>query len=317
MEYRRFGRTDLQVSAIALGSGGPNRFGQRVGIPEAHIHRLVRHALELGINLFDTSPGYSDSELILGRALAGVARDRYHLSTKVVIDDAVTGEHPAPVQQVVASVEASLRRLRVDHVDVLLLAGWPQPGAYRRIVEETIPALRRLQEQGKLRFLSSSEVSAYDGAHAYLTLGLRDELFDSVMVAYNMINQCAEREVFPLCRKRDVGTQVMFAVRRLFPDPVRVGETLAELERKQIVAAGALPAGDPFDWLLDSRTPDLISAAYKFCAAHPAVSTVMTGTNDIRHLERNVAAVTGPPLPAEVMQRLRATFFGVTEVIGN
>ena len=142
MEYRRFGRTDLQVSAIALGSGGPNRFGQRVGIPEAHIHRLVRHALELGINLFDTSPGYSDSELILGRALAGVARDRYHLSTKVVIDDAVTGEHPAPVQQVVASVEASLRRLRVDHVDVLLLAGWPQPGAYRRIIEETIPALR-------------------------------------------------------------------------------------------------------------------------------------------------------------------------------
>ena len=214
-------------------------------------------------------------------------------------------------------MEASLRRLRVDHVDVLLLAGWPQPGAYRRIVEETLPALRRLQEQGKFRFLSSSEVSAYDGAHAYLTRGLRDDLFDSVMVGYNMINQCAEREVFPLCRKRDVGTQVMFAVRRLFPDPVRVGETLAELERKQVVAAGALPDRDPFGWLLDEDTPDLISAAYKFCAAHPAVSTVMTGTNDIRHLERNVAAVTGPPLPAEVMQRLRATFFGVTEVIGN
>ena len=114
-----------------------------------------------------------------------------------------------------------------------------------------------------------------------------------------------------------MGTQVMFAVRRLFPDPARVGETLAELERKRIVAAGALPTGDPFGWLLDGDTPDLISAAYKFCAAHPAVSTVMTGTNDIRHLERNVAAVTGPALPDEVMQRLRATFFGVTEVIGN
>ena len=316
MEYRRLGRTDLRVSAIALGSGGPNRFGQRSGVPEADIHRLVRHALDLGINLFDTSPGYSHSELILGRALAGVPRDRYHLSTKVVIDDAVSGEHPAPVEQVVASVEASLRRLRVDHVDVLLLAGWPQPDAYRRIVEETIPALRRMQEQGRFRFLSSSEVSAYDGAHAYLARGLRDDLFDSVMVAYNMINQSAEREVFPLCRELDVGTQVMFAVRRLFPDPVRVGETLAELERKRIVA-DALPAGDPFGWLLDDDTPDLISAAYKFCAAHPAVSTVMTGTNDLRHLERNVAAVTGPALPDEVMQRLRATFFGVTEVIGN
>ena len=317
MEYRRLGRTELRVSAIALGSGGPNRFGQRTGVPEADIHRLVRHALGLGVNLFDTSPGYSDSELILGRALAGVARDRYHLSTKVVIDDAITGEHAAPVTEVIASVEASLRRLRVDHVDVLLLAGWPRPGAYRRIVEETLPALRRLQEQGKFRFLSSSEVSAYDGAHAYLTRGLRDDLFDSVMVAYNMVNQSAEREVFPLCREGDVGTQVMFAVRRLFPDPVRVSETLAELQRKKIVAADALPAGDPFGWLLDGDTPDLISAAYKFCAAHPAVTTVMTGTNDIRHLERNVAAVTGPPLPDEVMQRLRATFFGVTEVIGN
>ena len=317
MEYRRLGRTDLQVSAIALGSGGPNRFGQLAGVPEADIHRLVHHALDLGINLFDTSPGYSDSESILGRALAAVPRDRYYLSTKVVIDDEISGERAAPVDRVIASVEASLRRMRVDHIDVLLLAGWPQPGAYREIVEETIPQLRRLQEQGKFRFLSSSEVSAYDGAHAYLTRGLRDDLFDSVMVAYNLINQCAEREVFPLCRERDVGTHVIFAVRRLFPNPVRIGEVLAELERKQIVAADALPAGDPFAWLLDHDTPDLISAAYKFCAAHPAVSTVMTGTNDIRHLEQNVAAVTGPPLPEEVMQRLRATFLGVTEVVGN
>ena len=317
MEYRRLGRTELRVSAVSLGSGGPNRFGQKTRIPEAEIHRLVRRALDLGINLFDTSPGYGDSELILGRALKGIARDQYHLSTKVVIDDAVRGEHPAPIQQVVASIDASLRRLRVDHVDVLLLAGWPQPNAYQQIVEETIPALKRLQDQGKFRFLSSSEKSAYDGAHVYLARGLRDDLFDSVMVAYNMVNQCAEREVFPLCRKHDVGSQVMFAVRRLFPHPKRVGETLAELNRKQIIAANALPADDPFGWLLDYDTPDLVSAAYKFCAAHPAVTTVMTGTNDIRHLEQNVAAVTGPPLPDEVIQKLRATFFGVTGVIGN
>ena len=228
------------MSAIALGSGGPNRFGQRTGVPEADIHRLVRHALDLGINLFDTSPGYGDSELILGRALAGVPRDRYHLSTKVVIDDAVAGQQPAPVEQVVASVEASLRRLRVDHVDVLLLAGWPQPGAYRCIVEET--HCRRSGDcSSRASFASCRRARCppTTAAHAYLARGLRDDLFDSVMVAYNMINQSAEREVFPLCRERDAGTQVMFAVRRLFPDPVRVGETLAELERKLIIAADA------------------------------------------------------------------------------
>ena len=76
MEYRRLGRTGLNVSTLSLGSGGPNRFGQSLYAPAKNIIRLVRYALELGINFFDTASTYGQSESLLGEALQGVPRDR-------------------------------------------------------------------------------------------------------------------------------------------------------------------------------------------------------------------------------------------------
>ena len=302
---------------MALGSGGPEQFGQRSGKSEAEIQRLVRGALDLGINLFDTSPGYGESELILGRALQGVPRDRFLVSTKVVVDDAAYGDVAAPPEQVVSTIDASLQRLQLDTIHVLFLAGWPKPVSYDRIVADTIPVLRRLQEQGKFRFLSASEKSAYDGEHEYLARGLRDDLFDSVVVAYNMINQSAEREVLPLCQANNAGSHAIFAVRRLFTDNARIQETLAELKRKAVVGSEEIADDDPFGWLPDDAPPTLVSAAYKFCLSNPAVSTVITGPSHLAQLTENVAAATGSPLPEEHMQRLRHIFGGVTEVIGN
>ena len=69
MQYRRFGRTGLQVSVVGLGSGGPSQLGQKSGVPAAAAIRVVRRALDLGINLLDTSAAYGESEAILGRAL--------------------------------------------------------------------------------------------------------------------------------------------------------------------------------------------------------------------------------------------------------
>ena len=82
MEYRRFGRTGLQVSVIGLGTGGPSRLGQRSGIPEPEAIKTVHRALDLGVNLIDTAANYAGSEAILGRALRGVPRDRFILCTK-------------------------------------------------------------------------------------------------------------------------------------------------------------------------------------------------------------------------------------------
>ena len=82
MLYRTLGRTGLRVSLLGIGTGGPSNFGQSTGVPEADIHRLVKRALDVGVNIFDTAAGYRDSEAILGRALKGVPRDGYYLATK-------------------------------------------------------------------------------------------------------------------------------------------------------------------------------------------------------------------------------------------
>jgi len=317
MIYRRFGRTELKISRLALGSGGPNQFGQKAGVPEQDIHRLVHGALDLGINFFDTSPGYGESELILGRALKGIPRDRYLVSTKFGLAPAGRWDDIIAPNEVIATVENSLRRLQISEIDLLLVQHWPRWGVYRRIIEELWPTLTKLQEQGKIRYLGASEISRHDGSHQWLTRGLRDNLFDGVMVAYNMINQSAEREVFPLCQANDVGTQTIFVVRKVFNRPERLNQVVAELKRKEIVPPDSLPDDDPLGWLVKGGVSSLVSAAYKFCAGHEAVSTVMTGTINLAHLAENVEAISGDPLPSEDLERLRQVFGAVAEPIGN
>ncbi|MGD2128295.1 MAG: aldo/keto reductase, partial [Lysobacterales bacterium] len=84
MRYRRLGRTGLEVSLLGLGSGGPNQFGQLRSVPRSQVVSLVRYALDLGVNFFDTAAAYADSEEILAEALSGVPRDRYLLASKFV-----------------------------------------------------------------------------------------------------------------------------------------------------------------------------------------------------------------------------------------
>ena len=105
VEYRQLGRTNLSVSLLGIGSGGANRLGQRHGSDRTDSHRLVRHALDLGINFFDTAPTYGDSESLLGEALAGVPRQSYVLGTKFAPRERSSGSgarfprsQPAPVE---------------------------------------------------------------------------------------------------------------------------------------------------------------------------------------------------------------------------
>ena len=116
MVNRSLGRTELMVSPLSVGSGGG---------PEKDICRLVHHALDLGINLFDTSRGYGDSELILGSALKGIPRDRYLISMKLRLDAGVLWNNAAKRKYVIETAENSLRRLQVSEVGILLVQGWP------------------------------------------------------------------------------------------------------------------------------------------------------------------------------------------------
>ena len=147
MHYRTLGRTGLDVSLLSFGSGGPSNLGQSTDLSPKEQDALVRRCLEIGINLFDTSTSYGESEAILGRALEGVPRDSYVLVTKWWGDHAadVLKEKPA---ELAASVEKSLCMLRTGYVDVMMFHG-PIPAQYDQMVDRYYPEMKRLPRAGQ------------------------------------------------------------------------------------------------------------------------------------------------------------------------
>lgn len=303
---------------MALGTGGPNIFGQRgVLRTDREIDALVKGAIDQGINLFDTAPGYGGgrSEELLCHCLQGIPRDKYVLSTKTAV---VTKERdgilsPAEFRE---SVENSLRRLGTDHLDVLLLAGVLDGGWYNRVTEDLVPEAQRLKAEGKIRFLGASESSSSDGEHLWLSQLLTDDLVDVVMVAYGLLNHSAEGDVFTRCQKRNVGAMVIYAVRRAFSQPARLVEIIRDLKQRGLVAP-EVSESNPLGWLLENDEDCLSRVAYWFSASHPAVSTVLTGTTNPRHLRANIAALQSSPIPMDKLERLRELFGHLCEPIGN
>ena len=315
VEYRRFGRTGLTVSVAGLGTGGPSNLGQNTGVAEADAIRVVRRALGLGINLIDTAAGYKDSEAILGRALRDVPRDSYVLASKFAANDQERGTL-FPLEVLEQSLHESLRRLGVDYLDVFQFHG-VQARLYEPVMERFLPEARRWQEQGKFRFLGITENYRSDGTHEMLQRALTDDHFDTMMVGYNLLAPNAEQVVLPQAQLHDVGVMVMFAVRRVLSQPAYLTETIQGLKARGVVDEDAVPDDRPLDWLLRDHVESVPSAAYKFVADHPAISTVLTGTGNVAHLEANVRSLVGPPLPPADRSRLLHIFGRVEESIGN
>ena len=314
MQFRRFGRTNLQVSVVGLGSGGLSLLGQTTGASEQQSVAIVSRALDLGINLIDTSSGYRESEVLIGRAIEGVPRDRVVLASKFHPVDLGKGSviDQAALQ---VSLERSLERLGVDHLDLLQFHG-VQPEYYDDVVDRFLPVARSLQEQGKFRFLGITEKYHLDGGHSMLRRALSDDFFDAIMVGYNLLAPGAERWILPQARKQDVAVMGMFAVRRALSNPVRLQECIGDLKERGIIAADAIPEEGPLDWLLEGDVDSVTSAAYKFVAGNPDVSSVLTGTGNVSHLEANVRAVLGPLLPDEHRKRLAKIFGAVEDPMG-
>jgi aryl-alcohol dehydrogenase-like predicted oxidoreductase len=153
MQTRELGQTGIRISALAYGASPLGQEFGPVDVPEAI--RAVRVALDLGITHIDTSPYYGRgmSEVLLGIALRDVPRDSFTLSTKLGRYDVDKFDFSA--RRVVESVDVSLHRLGVDHIDLMLCHDIEFVDV-TRIVEETLPALRKVQEQGKVRFVGVS-----------------------------------------------------------------------------------------------------------------------------------------------------------------
>jgi aryl-alcohol dehydrogenase-like predicted oxidoreductase len=312
------GRTGLRVTVMGLGGGGPSRLGQTGGRSEANSIEVVQRALELGVNFFDTAEAYG-TEPIIGKALAGVPRDQFVLSTKKGL--AKEGRLLS-ASEMVAGVEASLSRLGMDYLDIYHLHGikLDQLDHARR---EVVPALLRLKEQGIVRWLGVTESFGQDTQHHTLEQALgsehdADDWIDVVMVGFNLLNQSARNHVFPYTIAKNIGVLIMFAVRRTLSKPDQLATEVQKLAEQGAVDLNGLDPQAPLDFLVHPNGAEsLTEAAYRYCRYEPGVHVVLSGTGNVHHLEENVRALQKPPLPAADVARVNRLFAGVDTVSGN
>ncbi|MFN2546148.1 MAG: aldo/keto reductase [Myxococcales bacterium] len=284
MQQRLLGATGLSVSAIGLGAG-------RIGGPEttdAGVDRLVGTALDAGITLFDTARSYGFSEERLGRALAG-RRERVVLSTKVGYGIEGVPDWTAPC--ITAGVEAALRRLRTDRIDVVHLHSCPLEVLEHSGVAE---ALVGAVEAGKVR------VAAYSGEDEALLWAVRSGAFGAVQCSVSIVDQGAIDSAVAEAHGRGVG---VIAKRALGNVPWRFDAEppepdVAEAWRRFHVLA-IDPGGLSFTALF-----------VRFAGFAPGVSSALVGTREPAHLAAAcVAAEAGPLDPAEIAA-LRTAYAG-------
>ncbi|MHB8135374.1 MAG: aldo/keto reductase [Anaerolineaceae bacterium] len=207
MEYVRFGSTGLKVSRICLGCmsyGIQSEHWQWV-LDEEQSRPFIKHALELGINFFDTADVYSNgsSEEIVGKALKDFAsREELVIATKVYAE---MGKGPndrgLSRKHILSSIDASLKRLRTDYVDLYQIHRWD----YDTPIEETLEALNDVVRAGKARYIGASSMYAWQFAKALFTSDLHGwTRFVSMQPHYNLVYREEEREMLPLCQDQKI-----------------------------------------------------------------------------------------------------------------
>src|SRR6266571_4277631 len=196
MEYRKFGKTNLEVSAIGFGCweiGGT--YGR---IDESQFRRAVEQAIDNGITCFDTAEAYGMgvSEEALAQALGGRRRDVSIVTKFGVGYEEMPTRRDSSRKRVMASIEKSLKRLQTDHVDVYMVH-WPDP---ETPLDETMQALDDIVRQGKARYIG---VSNFRPAQIEAAVRLRP--IDVVQYGWNMFDRRMQAEIFPYCAAQQIG----------------------------------------------------------------------------------------------------------------
>ena len=304
MEYTTLGRTGLRVSVAGLGCGGFSQLGLGTGRDAAHAIGIIRAALDLGVNVFDTAAAYG-TEAVLGRALRGVPRETVVICTKAPFG--VSNPNSSP-ESAVASLDRSLKELGTDYIDVYQLHG-VAPRGYDHAVGVLAPALLREKEKGKFRHLGITETAPGDPGHEMAQSACADGVWDTVMMAFHMMNQNARTNVLPLTRQQRVGTLMMFAVRNIFSQPPRLAQTLRDLAADGLVPQALADSPDPLGFLVHAGgAASVIDAAYRFVRHEPGADVVLFGTGDPAHLKSNIESILKPPLPDADRARLASLF---------
>lgn len=311
------GGTGLHAGVMGLGAGGHSRLGLSRGATEDEAAGVVRRALDLGVNFIDTAECYN-TEVVIGRALRESGREGVVISTKKT----PIGPEGDPLSggEILSGLDASLRRLGTDCVDVYHMHG-VAPGLYERVRDEALPALERAKAAGKVRLAGITEAFASDPRHETLAKALADP-WDVMMVGFNVLNQTARERVLAPAIDGGVGILVMFAVRRALSRAEELGRVVADLVARGKVDAAELPDPSSPDWPLgalarEAGVESVTDLAYRFARDEPGVHIVLSGTGSIQHLEANARSLAGPPLPTAVAARLGRVFRRVDNVSGN
>ena len=321
MNYRKFGNTGIEVSEIGFGCGDVG--GLMVRGEHAYQVRAVARAMELGINYFDTASRYGggQSETNLGRVLKELSAEVY-VGTKYSLGEADPNDLKAGVIQ---SVEASLKRLGREQVDLIQLHDRisSQTDVSVRaitvsdVLGEVREALEVLKFQGKARFYGMTGVGEPKGIHEVVASGL----VSTVQTVYNLINASAGTAIpagfdmpdydrlIDLSAEKNVGVIVI----RVLAAGALTGTSVRHPVAVQTVA----PIGSGRDFQQDESRArqfafivdegfagDMPEASIRFALSNPGVSTVLVGYSDLEHLEKSVQYAAKGPLPAEALARL-------------
>ena len=321
MQMRAFGKTGLQLSVLGFGCGAVG--GLMVRGEAADQERTVARALAAGVNYFDTAVQYGDglSETNLGRVLRNLKPSNVVVGTKVRLPPGETRIGDA----IVKSLDASLARLQMDHVDIFHLhnsvtedGGGPALSV-KQIMNEVVPAFEKLRGQGKIRFPGLTAVGDTPALHTVIGSGA----FASAQVVYNMLNPSAGEALHAAYPAQDY--------RRLFDATTAAGTgTIAirvlaggalsgSAERHRIASPPPEPIGSAETYEADiaiarrflpvvqeGHADSLTEAATRFAISNHAVGTILVGIATPQQFEDALAAVEKGPLPPVALERIAA-----------
>ena len=312
MEYAPLGSAGVVVSALGLGAGGPSRIGQRQGATMGESVRVVREAIDLGITIIDTAEAYRTEEII-GNALKDGGTADVIISSKVSpkSDDGL--KSAAMIKQ---SLDSSLKRLGRERIDIYHVHG-VSPQLYPEIRETVYPVLERMKKNGKIGSIGITEQFGADFRHQMLETALSDDLWDVIMIGYNMLN-VSGRDLIRRASEQGVGVLDMFAVRRAFRTMEELRPLLADMCSQGLLDADELEKENPFVTALETgECASLAELAYRFCLHEPGINVVLCGTGSLGHLRDNRESADKPNVSQAVRSRIESLFGSINRVSGN
>lgn len=293
MEYRQLGRTGVRVSVIGLGT---NRFGA-ASLPQHEVNKVVDAARDLGINFIDTADTYTQqqSEETLGHALKG-RWDRFVVATKFVLP---VGDGPndrgASRYHMRHAVEASLRRLQSDHIDLYYIHRWDP----HTPIEETLRGLDDLVRQGKICYVGVSDFAAWQLATTNTMAALKGWTpIAAIQAEYHLLQRHVEQEILPYCQVQQVAFVPYYPLAGGFltgkyhrgeaPPPGSRGESNARVQAYMTDAY--YDVIETLTTWAEARGHGLNELAQAWLLAQPQVCSVISGATRLEHVIDNAKA---------------------------